>query len=198
MSRRRYRPRRRCWPKVNCAARSGRMRPPSRSPSSRCTRSCSAAAAARRSAGRRARLRSVAWPCGPCSAACARRNRQRPGPDRVGKADNLLVAFAWVVGAGGAAAVGLPVTWAGEELAGAAQRWFRRIRRTDDLSRLVRAATGTSVDLTRTEFDDVRRLLEDKQTWTVLGRGTDEDLAGLTNPIAASPPPGARARARGR
>jgi hypothetical protein len=108
----------------------------------------------------------------------------------VGKADNLLVAFAWVVGAGGAAAVGLPVTWAGEELAGAAQRWFRRIRRTDDLSRLVRAATGTSVDLTRTEFDDVRRLLEDKQTWTVLGRGTDEDLAGLTNRIAACLPPG--------
>jgi hypothetical protein len=47
----------------------------------------------------------------------------------------------------------------------------------DDLSRLVRAATGPSVDLTQAEFDVVRKLLEDQQTWSVAGRGTVEDLA---------------------
>ena len=77
------------------------------------------------------------------------------------------MVLAWLLGAGvGPAAVALPVNWAAEALAGAAQRWFRRLRRTDDLSRLVRAATGTSVDLTHAEFDAVRRLLEDQQTWT--------------------------------
>jgi hypothetical protein len=69
------------------------------------------------------------------------------------------------------------VNWAAETLAGAAQRWFRRIRRVDDLSRLLKAATGTSVDLTRGEFDAVRRLLQDQQTWSLAGRGTVEDLA---------------------
>ena len=39
------------------------------------------------------------------------------------------------------------------------------------------AATGTSVDLTQAEFDAVRKLLEDQQTWSVAGRGTVEDLA---------------------
>ena len=78
----------------------------------------------------------------------------------------------------GPAAVALPVNWAADALAGAAQRWFRRLRRTDDLSRLVTAATGTSVTLTRAEFDAVWRLLEDRQTWSrVVGRGTVEDLA---------------------
>jgi CRP-like cAMP-binding protein len=84
----------------------------------------------------------------------------------------------WLLGAAvGPAAVALPVNWAADALAGAAQRWFKRLRRADDLSRLVRAATGTSVDLTRAEFDAVRKLLEDQQTWTMLGRGTVEDLA---------------------
>ncbi len=84
----------------------------------------------------------------------------------------------WLLGAGlGPAAVAVPVNWAADALAGAAQRWFKRLRRTDDLSRLVRAATGTSVDLTQAEFDVVRKLLEDQQTWTMLGRGTVEDLA---------------------
>jgi hypothetical protein len=50
----------------------------------------------------------------------------------------------------------------------------------------VRAATGTSVDLTRAEFDAVRHLLEDPQTWRVLGQGTVEDLATR---IAACLPP---------
>ena len=84
----------------------------------------------------------------------------------------------WLLGAGlGPAAVAVPVNWAADALAGAAQRWFKRLRRTDDLSRLVRAATGTSVDLTQAEFDAVRKLLEDQQTWSVAGRGTVEDLA---------------------
>ena len=88
------------------------------------------------------------------------------------------MVLAWLLGAGlGPAAVALPVNWAADALAGAAQRWFKRLRRTDDLSRLVRAATGTSVDLTHAEFDAVRKLLEDQQTWTMLGRGTVEDLA---------------------
>ena len=85
----------------------------------------------------------------------------------------------WLLGAGlGPAAVAGPVNWAADALAGAAQRWFKRLRRTDDLSRLVRAATGSSVDLTQAEFDAVRKLLEeDQQTWNVAGRGTVEDLA---------------------
>ena len=84
----------------------------------------------------------------------------------------------WLFGAGlGPAAVAVPVDWAAAALAGAAQRWFKRLRRTDDLSRLVRAATGTSVDLTQAEFGAVRKLLEDQQTWSVAGRGTVEDLA---------------------
>ena len=41
----------------------------------------------------------------------------------------------------------------------------------------MRAATGTSVDLTKPEFDVLRKLLEDQQTWNVAGRGTVEDLA---------------------
>src|ERR1022692_2023327 len=86
--------------------------------------------------------------------------------------------LAWLLGAAvGPAAVGLPVTWAADALAGAAQRWFRRLRRTDDLSRLGRAATGTSVDLSKTEFDGVRRVLEDRGTWALLGHGTVEDMA---------------------
>ena len=86
--------------------------------------------------------------------------------------------LAWLLGAAvGPAAVALPVNWAADKLASAAGRWFKRLRRTDDLSRLVRAATGTSVNLTQAEFDAVRKLLEDQQTWTLLGRGTVEHLA---------------------
>ena len=86
--------------------------------------------------------------------------------------------LAWLLGAGlGPAAVAVPVNWAAGSLAGAAQRWFKRLRRADDLSRLVRAATGTSVDLTQAEFGALRKLLEDQQTWSVAGWGTVEDLA---------------------
>ena len=86
--------------------------------------------------------------------------------------------LAWLLGAAiGPAAIALPVNWAADSLAKAAQRWFRRLRHTDDLSRLVKAATGTSAELTRAEFDAIRSLLEDQKTWTLLGRGTVEDLA---------------------
>jgi hypothetical protein len=86
--------------------------------------------------------------------------------------------LAWLLGAAvGPATVAVPVNWAAEALASAARRWFRRLRRTDDLSRLVRAATGTSVGLAQAEFDAVRRLMEDQQTWSLLGHGTVEDLA---------------------
>lgn len=84
----------------------------------------------------------------------------------------------WLLGtAVGPAVFALPVNWGADALAGVAQRWFKRLRRTDDLSLLVRAATGTAVGLTRAEFDAVRKLLEDQQTWAMLGRGTVEDLA---------------------
>jgi hypothetical protein len=86
--------------------------------------------------------------------------------------------LAWLLGAAiGPAAIALPVNWAADSLAKAAQRWFRRLRHTDDLSRLVKAATGTSAELTRAEFDAIRSLLEDQKTWTLLGHGTVEDLA---------------------
>jgi NACHT domain-containing protein len=85
--------------------------------------------------------------------------------------------LAWLLGAAvGPATVALPINWAADALASSAQRWFRRLRRTDDLSRLVTAATGASVDLTHAEFDAVKRLLEDPQTWSMAGRGTVEDL----------------------
>ena len=93
----------------------------------------------------------------------------------------------WLFEAGlGPAAVAVPVNWAADALAGAAQRWFKRLRRTDDLSRLVKAATGSSAELTQAEFDAVRKLLEDQQTWNVAGRGTIQDL---TTRIADCLPP---------
>ena len=84
----------------------------------------------------------------------------------------------WLIEGGvGPALAALPVNWAAAEAAGAAKAWFRRLRRTDDLSRLVRAATGSSVDLTHDELAAARRLLEDQQTWALLEHGTVEDLA---------------------
>jgi hypothetical protein len=86
--------------------------------------------------------------------------------------------LAWLLGAAvGPAAVALPVNWAAAALADAAQRWFKRLRRTDDLSRLVKAAADRAVALNKAEFEAVRKLLEDQQTWTVLAHGTVEDLA---------------------
>jgi NACHT domain len=86
----------------------------------------------------------------------------------------------WLIGAGvGPALVALPVNWAANSLAVAAQRWFRRFRHTDDLSRIIKAATGKSVDLNRGEFNAMRRLLEDEHAWKLLGQGPVESLAAL-------------------
>ena len=88
--------------------------------------------------------------------------------------------LAWLLSAAiGPAAFALPVNWAGDALAGAAQSWFKQLLGKDDLSRLVKAATGSSVDLTHAEFRAVRKLLADQQTWSkLIGRGTVDDLAG--------------------
>ena len=75
--------------------------------------------------------------------------------------------------------VALPVNWAAGVLAGGAKRWFRRLRRSDGLSRIVQAATGSSYELSGGEFDSVRSLLEDERTWIRIGQGTVEDLAAL-------------------
>ena len=88
--------------------------------------------------------------------------------------------LAWLIEGGiGPALVALPVNWAGQAGAGAARRWFRRLRRVDDLSRLVAAAAGASANITRDQFDALRRLLEDEQTWNLAGQGTVEDLVAL-------------------
>ncbi len=85
--------------------------------------------------------------------------------------------LAWLLGAeAGPATVTLPIGWTADVLADAARRWFRRFR-INDLSYLVQLATGTSTDLTRDEFDAVRQLLADRQTWVKLGKGPVEDLA---------------------
>ena len=85
----------------------------------------------------------------------------------------------WLIEGGvGPATVAVPVNVAGNAAVGAAARWWRRLRRTDDLSRLIEAATGVSIDLTHDEFNAVRELLEDQQTWSLLGDGTVEELAG--------------------
>jgi hypothetical protein len=90
----------------------------------------------------------------------------------------VLPLLTWLIqGAVGPALVGLPVTWAATDLAGAAKRWFRRLRRSDGLSWIVRAAADGDVDLSDAEFAAVQRLLEQESTWVLVGRGTVEDLA---------------------
>ena len=74
--------------------------------------------------------------------------------------------------------VGLPLTWAATDLARVAKRWFRRLRRSDGLSCIVRAAAG-DLDLSDDEFARVRRLLEMESTWVEVGQGTVEELAVL-------------------
>ena len=84
---------------------------------------------------------------------------------------------AWLIqGAVGPALVSLPVNWSAAHVSSAAKGWFKRLRRTDSLSRLVRAATGASLDLTHDEFGALRVLLVDERTWILVGRGTVEDL----------------------
>ena len=91
----------------------------------------------------------------------------------------MLPLLTWLIqGAVGPALVGLPVTWAATDLTEAARRWFRHMRKSDGLSRIVCAAAG-GLDLSDTEFAAVRRLLEKGSTWAEVGRGTVEDLAIL-------------------
>jgi hypothetical protein len=91
----------------------------------------------------------------------------------------VLSLLTWLIqGAAGPALVGLPVTWAATDMTSAARRWFRRLRRSDGLSRIVRAAAG-DLELSNEEFAAVRRLLEREATWVEVGRGTVEDLAAL-------------------
>jgi NACHT domain len=88
------------------------------------------------------------------------------------------VVFEWLMAAAlGPAAVAVPVDWAAGAGARVALGWFHRFRRTDDLSRLVKAAVGPSVGLSDAEFDSVRALLEDPRTWQALGGGSVGDLA---------------------
>jgi hypothetical protein len=91
----------------------------------------------------------------------------------------MLPFLMWLVQGGvGPALVALPVNWASADLAREARRWFRRLRRSDGLSWIVRAAAG-DVRLSDAEFEAVRRLLEDESTWVQVGRGTIEELAAL-------------------
>jgi hypothetical protein len=106
--------------------------------------------------------------------------------------------LAWLIqGAVGPALVGLPVSWGTTELAEAAAKWFRRLRRSDGLSRMVLATLGTELTLRNDEFAGIRSLLQQESTWAELGHGTVEDLAGQ---IAACLPDrdGADAQAAGR
>ena len=92
----------------------------------------------------------------------------------------MLPLLTWLIqGAVGPALLGLPVTWSATDLARATGRWFRRLQRSDGLSRIVRASVGGGVDLSETEFAALRHLLEQESTWIDLGRGTVEDLAAL-------------------
>ena len=102
-------------------------------------------------------------------------------------AGDATAAFvSWLVtGAVGPALVALPVNLAADKLADAAVRWLKRLRQTDDLSRLVKAAAGTSVQLSRDEIRDLRKLLESEQTWSLLAGGRlHEKLEELTGKIA--------------
>ncbi|MGD0241878.1 MAG: hypothetical protein ABSB59_16340 [Streptosporangiaceae bacterium] len=92
----------------------------------------------------------------------------------------LVPLLTWLIqGAVGPALVGLPVTWAATDLAGAARNWVRRLRRSDGLSRIVQAAAAGTAALTGAEFAAVRRLLEQESTWIEVGQGTVEQLAGM-------------------
>ncbi len=85
------------------------------------------------------------------------------------------------------AVVALPVNLAADKLAGAAVRWFKRFKKTDDLSRLLKTAAGTSVDLSNDEFKALRKLLEDEETWRLLA-GDELKVQELTSKIAACLP----------
>jgi hypothetical protein len=105
----------------------------------------------------------------------------------------------WLVtGAVGPALVALPVNMVADKLADAATRWFRRFRQTDDLSRLVKAAAGSSAQLSRDEIASLRKLLAKESTWSMLAAGPlSEKLAELTAAIASFLSPRAGRTAEG-
>ena len=71
-----------------------------------------------------------------------------------------------------------------------AVNWFNRLRQTDDLSRLVKAASSTSVSLSREEISDLRSLLARERTWRMLAEGKlSEKLNELSGQIAGCLPP---------
>lgn len=91
----------------------------------------------------------------------------------------VLPLLNWLIqGAVGPALFGLPVTWTATDLSEKARGWFRRLRRSDGLSRIVRAAAD-GLGLSDDEFSEVRRLLEKESTWVEVGHGEVEDLAVL-------------------
>jgi hypothetical protein len=93
-----------------------------------------------------------------------------------GPAGGLVAWLAW--GAFGPAAVAIPATWAAEKLADAAVRWFQRLRKTDDLSRMVDTATDSAINLSNAEFKDLRKLLEKQETWRLLAGHQVSELSG--------------------
>ena len=99
---------------------------------------------------------------------------------------NATAFVSWLVtGAVGPALVALPVNWGADKLASEAVAWFKRFRQTDDLSRLAKAASGASVQLSRSEVSNLRALLEREQTWRLLAGGRfGETLGQLTTQIA--------------
>jgi hypothetical protein len=105
--------------------------------------------------------------------------------------DATAAFVSWLVtGAVGPALAALPVNLVADKLAGAAVRWFKRFRKTDDLSRLVKAAAGTSIDLNDGEFKALWKLLDKEQTWRLLAGGKlNEKVQELTEQIAERLPP---------
>ena len=100
-----------------------------------------------------------------------------------GPAGGLVAWLAW--GAVGPAAAAIPVAWAAEKLADAAVRWFQRLRKTDDLSRMVEKATDSAINLSNAEFKDLRELLEKQETWRLLA---GHQVSELSEQIAARLP----------
>jgi hypothetical protein len=95
----------------------------------------------------------------------------------------------WLTQAGlGPAAVALPVNLVADKLAKETVAWFKRVRQTDDLSRLVKAASGSSVDLSRDEIKALRDLLGEEETWRLLASTDELKVAELTSQIAARLP----------
>ncbi|MGH3159542.1 MAG: hypothetical protein ACRDNF_23620, partial [Streptosporangiaceae bacterium] len=84
----------------------------------------------------------------------------------------------WLLtGALGPAVFGLPVGWAASMLTDKARRWSRRLKRNDELARLVREAVQGEAELSDADSAAVLDLLADAATWEQVCNGTVEDLA---------------------